>query len=195
MPTPTTVPAVEEISPAVVQGKRVLSAEGRAKIAEAQKRRWDKAAKAAKAGKLTETSSRRARKPRSGGATSLAEREIDSRLASAIRERSEALQKVASLIHWQAKLKAVTEEINSLLSFQQRLHGGSDMHIGSVPDVPQFFTPEEDEPAPRQARRAVTPYNHMQPIPPGVTSVPAAKQPAPSNGNAADFVAGEGGFN
>lgn len=184
----TTVPSLPAEQSAETK-PRGMSAEGRAKISAAQKKRWSRL-KAPKAVKTV----RRMPVPAN---PSLAEHEIDSRLAQCIIERSTALQKVSALNYWQGRLKQLDEEIRTLLSYQQALHG--QIVTTSNGPMPQFFPPgpppmESSTPVVDPLKLAMEPYSHAAPIPAGVGSIPAKKVVA-SGSNAADMVATEGGFN
>jgi hypothetical protein len=117
-------------------------------------------------------------------AAKLADAEIDTRLAQAIRDRSKAMQMVSKLAYWQDRLMRIEQEINSLIGFQQRLMGQS----GQAAAVPiSTFPPPNFTPPPAYA-------GHLASISPEVTSIPTkVANPKPSGGNVAD-IAGEGGF-
>ena len=114
----------------------------------------------------------RKRKPKQ----STSANEIDNRLSQAIKERAFAMKKVASLIHWQARLQQLEQEIQSLIGIQRG---------GMIP--PNSFSPTTMPPV--QAGN----YSPFAPVPPGVGSIPA-KQPTPTTGNQADKVSTEGGL-
>jgi|HubBroStandDraft_5_1064220.scaffolds.fasta_scaffold84771_1 hypothetical protein len=109
----------------------------------------------------------------------MAEIEIDSNLARAIRERADAIKKVAALQYWNTRLTQLDNEINTLLGYQQRMNGGTPL------PTPGFVIPPTVDP--------IGTYSHAAAIPASVGSIPA-KQPIPTNGNISDMVAGEGGF-
>lgn len=122
--------------------------------------------------------------------SSQANDEIDSRLAQAIRDRAKAMQMVSKLVHWQDRLARLEQEINSLIGFQQRLYGRSEipyqMPDGRQVDGSSLIITNIQPPTPFTG--------HLSPIPDGVTSIPTkVANPKPSGGNMAD-IAGEGGF-
>lgn len=128
---------------------------------------------------------RRPRQPKQPQAGA-AQREIDSRLAEALSERAIALKKVSALVYYQDRLTRLNKEIDSLLSYQQRLMG---IVSPTVVNVEPTSTEE------LLAKVSAT-YSHTEPIPPGIGSIPTKRGPAPTpNGNAADVVGNEGGFN
>lgn len=113
-------------------------------------------------------------KPRAG---SKALAHIDARLAEALNERQVAISKVALLGYWEDRLTKVTQEIESLIGYQQRLSGNpmtaGTISVASTPGGVPFVVGGQ--------------------IPAGVTSVPA-KQPSPSGANMADEIGTEAGF-
>jgi hypothetical protein len=121
--------------------------------------------------------------------SSLANAEIDSRIAQAIRDRAEAMTRVSELIHWQDRLARLEQEINSLIGYQQRLSGVDRIDIhGATSDG--RYTPILSSSPIQTAPFA----GHMAPIPEGVGSIPTkTPNPRPSGGNAVD-IAKEGGF-
>jgi hypothetical protein len=140
---------------------------------------------------MPEEKQKRTRKP-SVPASTMANAEIDSRLAQAIRDRAKAMQMVSKLVHWQDRLNRLEQEINSLIGFQQRLSGqvdrvdiygqSADGRITSAPIASAL------------PGQLPSPFSHLNPIPVGVTSIPTkTANPKPSGGNVAD-IAGEGGF-
>jgi hypothetical protein len=114
---------------------------------------------------------------------SLANAEIDARLAQAIRDRAKAIAMVSKLVHWQDRLSRLEQEINSLIGFQQRL-SGSPMQLTDATRT--LLPPASVSPG------AV--FSHLNPIPEGVTSIPTkVANPKPSGGNvAAEFMNDKG---
>lgn len=122
---------------------------------------------------------RRKRGPNKPKATNLALEEIDRRLAEALTEKSAAMANVSKLLYWQDRLQRITQEIESLIGYQQRLTGQTSSII----------------PPPISVGSTTTgiPFVVGAPVPPGVTSAPV-RQPAPSGTNLADTIGSEGGF-
>ena len=108
-----------------------------------------------------------------------AEYEIDSRLAQAIRDRADAMKKVAALSYWNTRLTQIEQEIQSLLGYQRSLSGAGPIPVpGSLASV---------------SLPSSIPYVMGADIPQTISSIPAKReiQLVP---NAAELVAQEGGF-
>jgi len=123
-----------------------------------------------------EVRQRRRRQPKTPGSAALAQ--IDKKLSQALDARTEAMHKVSLLVYWQDKLARATQEVEYLIAAQQKLMGHPVASVLSLPGNPA--------PVP-------TGYN-AAPFPEGIGSIPS-KQPASTNGNVADAVGSEGGFN
>lgn len=128
-------------------------------------------------------------RPRQQFRTSAAQKEIDSRLAQALRERADAMKKVSALVYYQDRLNRLNQEIDTLISYQQRLlgHEPTTMTVGASSYVTGFQMGSGPSPA----------FSHLADLPPGIGSMPtkAPKPAATPNGNAAAEVSSESGFN
>lgn len=110
----------------------------------------------------------------------LANSEIDKRLAQAIVDRAKALQMCSKLAYWQDRLQRVTQEIDSLINFQQRLLGKEIMTISAAPSPIEVHAPSA--------------FSHLADIS-GAGSIPTPpRQPKPTHGNVVEKVIDEGGF-
>ena len=140
-----------------------------------------------------------AKKRRAGGKRTeqLANAEIDSRLAQAIRDRAQAIKQVSKLVHWQDRLMRLEQEINSLIGYKQRLSGNPESF---ATPVPQLGIASLTPPMPLMgyagdARPVPQPQfpGHLGGNLDGVTSIPT-RQPKPTTPNQADAIGNEGGF-
>lgn len=111
--------------------------------------------------------------------------DVDQRIVVALAERDEASRKVSLLVYWQDRLNRITQDIEMLISIQQRLSG-------KVPDQPTM-TLSQAVPIGVGAVGAI-PYSHTAVIPQNISSVPRQPNPQPSGANVAEEVGGEGGF-
>lgn len=114
-------------------------------------------------------------------ATTRALDDVDQRIVVALAERDEASRKVSLLIYWQDRLQRVNQDIDSLISIQQRLSG-------TVANPPVVVAP-----MPPPVNLAI-PYSHTAAIPTGVSSVPRQANPLPSGSNVAAEVEGDNDF-
>lgn len=111
-----------------------------------------------------------------------AAREIDARLAEALRERTEAVRQVAKLSFWQGRLASLEQEINSLIGYQQKLTG---QPITSV-STPAALVPG--------SRTDGAGFSHVADIS-GVSSIPSKQKRISPSSNVADSKeVTEGGF-
>ena len=123
-----------------------------------------------------EVRQRRRRQPKTPGSAALAQ--IDKKLSQALDARTEAMHKVSLLVYWQDKLARATQEVEYLIAAQQKLMGHPVLVGPALSVVPN----------------STIPIAHQAPFPEGIGSIPS-KQPASTNGNVADTVGSEGGFN
>jgi hypothetical protein len=112
-------------------------------------------------------------------ATTQALQEIDARLTAALQERSAAIRNVAELENWQNRLRRVTEEIEQLISYQQRLSAGTTGGTTVAPVIPFNGTGPT--------------HSFQNDLPPNVGSIPS-RLPKAGPGNFADTIKEEGGF-
>lgn len=109
--------------------------------------------------------------------------DVDQRIVVALAERDEASRKVSLLVYWQDRLRRINQDLDVLISIQQRLSG-------QVPIPLQLQPIQPDAPSLTVTTPTLTiPYQHAAPISPSITSVPR-----PSGVNVAGDVEGEGGF-
>lgn len=111
--------------------------------------------------------------------------DVDERIVLALAERDEASRKVSLLIYWQDRLNRITQDIDMLLSIQQRLTGKAPEPVSQGS---QFGPTAIGSPV------GSIPYSHTATIPNNVSSVPRQPNPQPSGANVASDVESEGGF-